>query len=162
MRISYSEGVLIVRASSERIAAHQEKAMPMITVRYSSPRRGDLTTAVAQAVNALSAEFLHKDPNVTAVVVEEIDPAKWFISDCSLVQHGLASFWIDVRVVESTNTREEKAAFLAAAFVRMGELLGPLHPESYAHVNEVRGDAYGYGGVTQNERYAASRATRAA
>jgi len=130
--------------------------MPMITVRYSSPERKNLTATIARATNALSAEFLHKNPAVTAVVVEEIDPANWFISDRSLVQHGLASFWIDVRIVESTNTREEKAAFLAAAFARMGELLGPLHPESYAHVNEVRGDSYGYGGITQNERYAAA------
>jgi 4-oxalocrotonate tautomerase len=39
----------------------------------------------------------------------------------------------------------------------MRELLGPLHEESYVHVNEVRGDAYGYGGVTQNERYIAGK-----
>ena len=128
--------------------------MPMITVRYSSAKGRPLTTAVAQATNALSAEFLHKDPTVTAVVVEQINPANWFIADRSLVEHGLASFWVDVRVVDGTNTREEKAAFLAATFARMGELLGPLHPESYVHVNEVRGDAYGYGGITQNERYA--------
>jgi 4-oxalocrotonate tautomerase len=35
----------------------------------------------------------------------------------------------------------------------MGELLGPLHEESYAHVNEVKGDAYGFGGLTQERRY---------
>jgi 4-oxalocrotonate tautomerase len=132
--------------------------MPMITVQYATPRpmRG-LTDAIAQAANALSTEFLHKDPTVTAVVVEDIDPAKWFIANKSLVQHGLASFWLDVRVVEGTNTREEKAAFLAATFAKMRELLGPLHEESYVHVNEVRGDAYGYGGVTQNERYIAGK-----
>jgi 4-oxalocrotonate tautomerase len=132
--------------------------MPMITVRYATPRpmRG-LTDAIAQAANALSTESLHKDPTVTAVVVEDIDPAKWFIANKSLVQHGLASFWLDVRVVEGTNTREEKAAFLAATFAKMRELLGPLHEESYVHVNEVRGDAYGYGGVTQNERYIAGK-----
>jgi 4-oxalocrotonate tautomerase len=39
----------------------------------------------------------------------------------------------------------------------MSALLGPLHRESYVHVNEVRGDAYGYGGLTQNERYFAAR-----
>jgi 4-oxalocrotonate tautomerase len=130
----------------------------MITVRYATPRpmRG-LTDAIAQAANALSTESLHKDPTVTAVVVEDIDPAKWFIANKSLVQHGLASFWLDVRVVEGTNTREEKAAFLAATFAKMRELLGPLHEESYVHVNEVRGDAYGYGGVTQNERYIAGK-----
>lgn len=26
----------------------------------------------------------------------------------------------------------------------MNELIGPLHTESYVHVNEVRGDAYGF------------------
>ncbi len=69
----------------------------------------------------------------------------------------MAAFWLDIRIVDGTNTREEKAAFVAAAFHAMAELIGPLHPESYVHVNEVRGDAYGYGGVTQNERYIAAK-----
>ncbi|MGN6460088.1 MAG: 4-oxalocrotonate tautomerase, partial [Pseudolabrys sp.] len=51
----------------------------------------------------------------------------------------------------------QKAAFIAATFAAMADLIGPLHSESYVHVNEVRGDAYGYGGVTQNERYIAGR-----
>src|SRR5690349_4148319 len=88
--------------------------MPMITVRYSSPRGGQSARAVAEAINALSAEYLRKDPAVTAVAVEEIDPAKWFISNRSLLQHELASFWVDVRVVDGINTRAEKAEFLAA------------------------------------------------
>jgi 4-oxalocrotonate tautomerase len=135
--------------------------MPMITVRYASAQRARLTAAVARAANALSAEFLHKDPTVTAVVVEEIEQAEWFIGNQSLLELGLASFWLDVRVVDGTNTREDKAAFLAAMFAKMEELLGPLHHESYAHVNEVRGDAYGYGGITQNERYMAAKLNKA-
>ncbi len=39
----------------------------------------------------------------------------------------------------------------------MGRLLGPLHEESYAHVHEVRGDAYGFGGLTQERRYIAGK-----
>jgi len=35
----------------------------------------------------------------------------------------------------------------------MGPLLGPLHPESYILVREVKADAYGYGGRTQERRY---------
>ena len=42
-------------------------------------------------------------------------------------------------------------------FKRMGELLGPLHHESYLHVDEVRGDAYGFGGLTQERRYIAGQ-----
>lgn len=132
--------------------------MPMITVRYAAvQRKSGLTGSIAQAANKLSADILHKNPQITAVTVEEIAAENWFIGDRSLAQHGLASFWLDIRIVDGTNTREEKAAFVAAAFAKMKELLGPLHDESYVHVNEVRGDAYGYGGVTQNERYFAGK-----
>ena len=132
--------------------------MPMISIQYASLRRdADLPREVAKAVRQLSRHLLHKDPEVTAVVVEEIDPAKWFVASKSLLEHGLAGFWLDIRITDGTNTREEKAAFIAAAFATMNELIGPLHNESYVHVDDVRGDAYGYGGLTQNERYAAGK-----
>ena len=132
--------------------------MPMITVQYSTPKtQAGLRDEVATAVNKLSADILRKDPNVTAVAVEEFAPDHWFIGNKSLVQHQLAAFWLDIRVVDGTNTREDKAAFIAATFEKMSELLGPLHSESYVYVNEVRGDAYGYGGLTQNERYIAGK-----
>jgi 4-oxalocrotonate tautomerase len=130
----------------------------MITVRYAAvQRKAGLTDAIARAANKLSADILHKNPQITAVTVEEIAAENWFIGDRSLAQHGLASFWLDIQIVDGTNTRDERAAFVAAAFAKMKELLGPLHDESYVHVNEVRGDAYGYGGVTQNERYFAGK-----
>lgn len=132
--------------------------MPMITVRYAAvQRKAGLTEAVAKAANKLSADILQKNRLITAVTVEEVAPENWFVGDKSLAQHGLASFWLDIRIVDGTNTREEKAEFVAATFARMRELLGPLHTESYVHVNEVRGDAYGYGGLTQNERYFAGK-----
>lgn len=39
----------------------------------------------------------------------------------------------------------------------MAELLGPLRHESYVHVHDVRADAYGFGGLTQERRYIARR-----
>ena len=45
----------------------------------------------------------------------------------------------------------------AAMFKRMAELLGPPHHESYLHVDEVRGDACGFGGLTQERRYIAGK-----
>jgi 4-oxalocrotonate tautomerase len=128
--------------------------MPMITIQYASPRRTTSTAdAIAKTATTLSAGILRKDPAVTAVTVAEVDAGHWFIGGKSLAQHDLAGFWLDIRITEGTNTREEKAAFVAAVFERMNDLIGPLHAESYVHVNEVRGDAYGYGGLTQNERY---------
>ena len=132
--------------------------MPLITVTYSSFHKApSLKAEIAGAVSELTAGILHKDPRVTAVIVRAVDAADWFAGGKSLAEQSLASFWLDVHVSEGTNTKDEKAAYLAAVFKRMGELLGPLHNESYAHVDEVRGDAYGFGGLTQERRYIAGK-----
>jgi 4-oxalocrotonate tautomerase len=132
--------------------------MPMITVTYATKRsEAGLKAGLAQAASDLAAQILHKDPKVTAVLVQAADPGDWFCAGRSLAQSGLAGFWLEIRITEGTNTKDEKAAFVAAVFKRMGELLGPLHEESYVHVHDARADAYGFGGVTQERRYIAGK-----
>jgi 4-oxalocrotonate tautomerase len=132
--------------------------MPLITVRYATSRaQSGLKVAVARAASDLAAGILHKDPKVTAVLVEAADPADWYCGGHSLAQSGLASFFLDVRITDGSNTKDEKAEFIAAVFKRMGELLGPLHEESYVHVHDARADGYGFGGVTQERRYIAGK-----
>jgi 4-oxalocrotonate tautomerase len=132
--------------------------MPLITVTYSTSRQApSLKSDIAAAVSELTARILRKDPKVTAIIVRSVDAADWFAGGRSLAEQKLASFWLDVHVSEGTNTKDEKADYLAAMFRRMGDLLGPLHHESYLHVDEVRGDAYGFGGLTQERRYIAGQ-----
>ena len=132
--------------------------MPLITVSYTSSRRSpSLKADIASAVSKLTAEILHKDPKVTAIIVKSVDADDWFAGGKSLAEQKLASYWIDIHVTEGTNTKDEKAAYLAAMFKRMAEILGPLHPETYLHVDEVKGDAYGFGGLTQERRYIAGK-----
>ncbi|VIO75794.1 hypothetical protein CI1B_61050 [Bradyrhizobium ivorense] len=132
--------------------------MPLITVTYATSRQmSSLKSDIAAAVSELTAKILHKDPKVTAIIVKSADAADWFAGGKSLAEQNLASYWLDIHITEGTNTKDEKAAYLAALFQRMGELLGPLHNESYAHVDEVRGDAYGFGGLTQERRYIAGK-----
>ena len=132
--------------------------MPLITVTYSSSRHApSLKADIAAGVTELIAKILHKDPKVTAIIVKSVDAADWFAGGQSLAEQQLASFWLDIHVTEGTNTKDEKATYIAAMFKRMGELLGPLHNESYLHVDEVRGDAYGFGGLTQERRYIAGK-----
>jgi 4-oxalocrotonate tautomerase len=135
-----------------------ESVMPMITIQYASPRglrvsKADIVATVAK----LEQSILHKDPMVTAMLVEECAPTDWFIAGRSLAETGKAAFWLDIRVTDATNTKDEKAAFIAAAFKAFGELLGPLDDECYVHVDDARGDAYGYGGLTQERRYIAGK-----
>lgn len=135
----------------------QEVSMPMITVRYvtASPR-ADLRSDIAQLATRLGAERLGKDPNVTAVLVEEADPQGWFISGKRPTDAGLSAFWLDIKITAGTNTKADTTSFVSAAFAGMEALIGPLHEECYVFVHAVDGDAYGYGGRTQNGRWAAA------
>jgi 4-oxalocrotonate tautomerase len=136
----------------------KEIAMPMITVAYATSRSEvRLKAAVAQAASDLAAQMLHKDPKVTAVTVQAVDPADWFCAGHSLAHSGLSAVWLEIRITEGTNTKDEKAAFIAAVFKRMGELLGPLHENSYVYVHDARADGYGFSGVTQERRYVAGK-----
>ena len=131
--------------------------MPMITVRYVTPTpRPDLRPRIAELVARLGAEQLGKMPAVTAVLVEEADPKGWFIGGKHPTDEGLAAFWLDFKMTAGTNTKEETTAFVREAYRGMEALLGKCHEECYVLVHAADGDAYGYGGRTQNGRWAAA------
>ncbi|MBY9051482.1 4-oxalocrotonate tautomerase family protein, partial [Pseudomonas fluorescens] len=89
--------------------------MPLITVSYASSRQSpSLKADIASAVSELTAKILHKDPRVTAIIVKPVDASDWFAGGRSLAEQKLASYWIDIHVTEGTNTKDEKAAYLAA------------------------------------------------
>ncbi len=131
--------------------------MPMITVRYVTPKaRPELRPQIAALAARLGSEYLGKDPGVTAVLVEAADPDGWFIAGKRPTQAGLSAFWLDIKITAGTNNKTETTRFVRAAFEGMQALLGPLHEESYVLVHAADGDAYGYGGRTQNGRWAAA------
>lgn len=131
--------------------------MPMITVRYATPCPSSmLRDRIAVAVVEWTTEHLKKDPGVTAVLVEPAEAAGWWIAGRRPVDDGLSTFWIDVKITAGTNVKGETTQFIRAAFEGMADLLGPTHPESYVLVHAVDGHAYGYGGRTQEARWAAA------
>lgn len=132
--------------------------MPIITVLV-SPHVPvtDLESRIAAVAVQASTERLRKNPELTAVVVQRVDPAHWFVGGPSLASQKRSSVWVEIKVVDGTNTKEEKEAFIADIFAGMADLLGALHPESYVHLDEVSADAYGFGGVTQERRFIAGR-----
>jgi len=131
--------------------------MPMITVRYVTPTpRPDLRPKIAALAARWAAEHLGKDQSVTAVLVEPADPESWFIAGKRPTEAGLSAFWLDIKITAGTNNKVETTRFVRAAFEGMQVLLGSLHEESYVLVHAADGDAYGYGGRTQNGRWAAA------
>lgn len=127
--------------------------MPILQVTLSGSPDPSQARAIAAMLSGLSARILRKDEKLTSVAVTFLPADQWFVAGESLAEAGLASFWLDIAVVDGTNTKDEKAAFIAATFAAMAQALGPLHPESYVLVREVKADAYGYGGRTQESRY---------
>ena len=127
--------------------------MPFIHLRYSTPTEKDLREPLAAFLTETTARVLRKKPEVTAVAVEQVPASHWFIGSRSLADHRKATFFVEVRVTRGTNVKEEKAAYLREVFRGLESLLGPVHPESYVHVHEAEGDAYGYGGVSQEARW---------
>ncbi|RWF85509.1 MAG: 4-oxalocrotonate tautomerase, partial [Mesorhizobium sp.] len=100
---------------------------------------------------------LRKDPTITAVAISYVDPQHWFAGGKSLAEHGTSTFWLDIKVVDGTNTKLELEAYLKAIFDAFGRLLGGVHEESYALVHEVPAAAYGFGGKSQEFRFISGR-----
>ncbi|WP_376089852.1 4-oxalocrotonate tautomerase family protein [Roseomonas sp. CCTCC AB2023176] len=132
--------------------------MPILNVTLSGTPDAGRSARVSARLSALTAEHLRKDPTVTAVALHHVGPEHWFAGGRSLAETGEASFWLDIKVVDGTNTKTELAAYLDAVFEHMRDLFGGrVHPESYVLVHEVPAAAYGYGGVTQEQRFIAGR-----
>jgi 4-oxalocrotonate tautomerase len=127
--------------------------MPYLHVQISGSSDPQLASGVARVAVDLTAKLLGKDPALTAVVVDFIDPQQWFIAGKSLAGGTVRSYHWMVSITDETNTKREKAAYLAAVHQAMGELLGGVAEHSYVHVADVRASAYGYGGLTQEHRY---------
>lgn len=142
----YSEG-------SFNATNQPEPSMPILNVKVSAQRTPELSARIAETLLDLTTRVLGKRRDLTAVVITFVDPADWYIAGRSLADLKQSSFYFDVKVVDETNTKAEKARYIAEAFAAFEGLLGALHPESYVYVQDVRATAYGFGGRTQEYRH---------
>jgi 4-oxalocrotonate tautomerase len=131
--------------------------MPILNVTISRKPSADLVKQIADGLAERTHRLLGKPRDVTSVAVTFVPPEHWIVAGRSLEEQELASFWLDIKVTDGTNTKDEKATYLEEVFSFMRSVLGPLHGESYILVHDVRADAYGYGGKTQEHRYVRSR-----
>ena len=129
--------------------------MPMIKARYTNPQDGrDPKQEIAALLSRLTAEILHKDPGVTAVLVESAEPGDWIVAGSSVADQKVGTFYVEVSITEQTNTKDETTEWVRRVYDEMNALVGPVHEASYVLVHAVDGDAYGYSGLTQNLRWA--------
>lgn len=126
--------------------------MPTLQLKISPLQNPSSYRALASALTDLTALHLGKRPEVTAVMIDDVPPARWHIGGQDV--QGPTAF-LEISITAGTNTAQEKAAFIAAAFAELQRLLGrgqPLAPASYVIVRELPATDWGYGGVTQAAR----------
>lgn len=150
-RIGYSEtkkgGILA-------LSNQPTNAMPHLSIQLSGPTDHELAARVAREITRLTADLLRKDANLVAITVQFVEPSLWFIANEPLSARGARSFFLEISVTDETNLKSEKARYHAAVFAAMSELLGGVDERSYCHVVDARAAAYGFGGITQESRYA--------
>ena len=111
---------------------------------------------IAHELGDHTARLLRKRLPVTAVVISGA-PIAWFIG-CEPLQkdHGATTprtFALELRITAGTNTAEEKAAWIAAAWDTMCQAVpGVVAEASYISIVEIPAGDWGYGGQTQATR----------
>ena len=127
--------------------------MPYLNVKVSQPCSAELSKAITDLLLTHTERILHKQREVTAISIDFVPPSQWSIGGRTLAELGQNSVYFDIKVTDGTNTKDEKAQYIAECFAAFAALLGPLHGTSYIFVHDVKAEAYGYGGQTQEWRY---------
>lgn len=127
--------------------------MPLLNLRIAATPDRALASRAAATLHELTVQLLGKKPELIAIAVDFVDPQTWFIAGRPLSDWQRSSFSLEIKITDETNTKAEKARYIDAVFEAFSDLFGPLHTESYIHVNDVRAAAYGYGGRTQEWRF---------
>jgi 4-oxalocrotonate tautomerase len=131
--------------------------MPFLNLKLSAPLPKHVADQVAAVLTDLAAECLKKKRELTAVAVDLTEQGRWYLGGDAVANTGHPTFYLDVKVTEGTNTKDEKAHFVSAAFKALKDLLGDVAPASYVVIHELRADAWGYQGQSQELRYVASK-----
>ena len=132
--------------------------MPTLNLKIAPPCPSVQFAELARALTAITADTLGKRAEVTAVTIEDIAPARWFIGTHPPRRPTVQ---LEISITAGTNTAAQKAAFIAAAFAELQRQLAPdglLEEASYVIVREVAATDWGYGGRTQQARQLARQA----
>ncbi|NMM46523.1 4-oxalocrotonate tautomerase [Rhodospirillaceae bacterium KN72] len=127
--------------------------MPILTVKVSVPKSRTISDAIVSLLMDATRDVLKKKPDDTAIAIDFVDAEDWYVAGRPLSETRQASFFMDIRITDETNTKAEKAAYIRQVFDGFNRLLGNLNDKSYIQIHDVRATSYGYGGETQEYRF---------
>ena len=118
--------------------------MPTLQLKVAPLLNPERYRALAHALTRLTAQHLGKREEVTAVVIDDLPAARWYVGGRDVER---ATALLEITITAGTNTEPQKQAFIAAAFAELEQQLGhgqPLEEASYITVREVAATDWGY------------------
>ena len=122
--------------------------MPAINLKVSGQENPALAKQLVQTISSLTKEILNKKPEVTVITVSFVPDYLWFVNSQSLAELKKNSFFLTIKISDSTNLKDDKAKYIEALHAKLSLVVGNVHPVSYAAIEEMKADAYGYEGLT--------------
>ncbi|HSI53158.1 MAG TPA: tautomerase family protein [Ramlibacter sp.] len=126
--------------------------MPTLSLKIAPLQNPERYQQLAHALTDITAEILGKRPAVTAVIIDDLPAAQWYVGGLDVDR---PTAMLEISITQGTNTPAEKAEFIAAAYAELQRQLAPgsrLEEASYVIVRELPATDWGYGGRTQLER----------
>lgn len=127
--------------------------MPFLNVKISGEPSQEIADKVTAFLTKYTVEILGKKAEVISVAIEFILANHWAIGGIGLSMQGMTSFYLDIKITDGTNTKHEKAAYIQKIFSEFESVLGKLNHASYIVIDDVRADAWGFAGATQEFRH---------
>lgn len=123
--------------------------MPFIRISIAgdTPSRDQVATLQVRTTQ-LMADILGKRPEVTVVAIESSVAAAWSVGgECLAKGQQLAQ--MEAFITAGTNSKQEKADFIAAAYQMMFTVFGATMSPVYVVIIEVDAADWGYDGKSQ-------------
>ena len=127
--------------------------MPYLNIRLTTEPSPVIAEKISSILLTHTKELLGKNPDVTSVAVDFISPELWFVGGKRVNELQAATFYLDIKVTEGTNTKAEKATYCKKVFTDVESIIGPVTPASYIVIHDVRADSWGFQGKTQEFRF---------
>ena len=90
--------------------------MPILNVKVSAQKSPEMSAKIATMLIELTTKVLGKDPRVTSIAIDYVDPDHWIVAGQPLSAQGKNSVYFDIKVTDETNTKVEKARYIREAF----------------------------------------------
>lgn len=126
--------------------------MPYINIRIGSSLNNTQRESLYKQTTELMAHVMKKQPKVTVVNIQELDPQLWAVNGTQLMPNDPVAAYVDIKVTEGTNSSEEKAEMLSRTTAMLMDVLGTLQEACYIVIDDLPANSWGYDGLSQGER----------